>query len=94
MKVCIGELFLEVHAGLPYMLAQAVSALLRSVNQARLGILARRRRVWVLSSMGPMSIKLLANEGLDSRIPEAPLCCALRAKRGLAFWQGGAGSGG
>ena len=35
--------------------------------------------------MEPKSIKLLAPGGLDSRIPEAPLCCALRAKRGLAF---------
>ena len=37
------------------------------------------------SFMEPQSIKLLAPGGLDSRIPEAPLCCALRAKRGLAF---------
>ena len=27
-------------------------------------------------------------------IHSTPLCCALRAKRGFAFWQGGAGSGG
>ena len=26
----------------------------------------------------------------DSRIPEAPLCCALRTNRGMAFWPGGA----
>ena len=35
--------------------------------------------------MEPKFIKLLAPGGLDSRIPEALLCCALRAKRGLAF---------
>ena len=38
--------------------------------------------------MDPKSIKLLAPGGLDSRIPEAPLCCALRAKRSFAFWRG------
>ena len=60
MKVCIGDLFLEVHAGIPYMLAQAESALLRSVNQARLGILAGGRTVWGLSFSGSKSIKRLA----------------------------------
>ena len=45
-----------------------------------------RKAQWLGSSfMEPQSIKLLAPGGLDSRIPEAPLCCALRAKRGLAF---------
>ena len=39
--------------------------------------------------MDPKSIRLLAPVGLDSRIPEVSLCCALRAKRGLAFWRGG-----
>ena len=39
--------------------------------------------------MEPKSIKLLAPGGLDSRIPEAPLCCALRTNRGLACLQGG-----
>ena len=38
---------------------------------------------------GPQANKSTGQESLDSRIPEAPLCCALRAKRGLAFWRGG-----
>ena len=60
MKICIGELFLEVQAGFPYLLAQAESALLRSVNQARLDILAGGRTVWGLSFSGSKSIKRLA----------------------------------
>ena len=65
------------------------SAMLRSEGQARLGILAGGRKVWGSSFMDPKSIRLLAPVGLDSRIPEASLCCALRAKRGLALWRGG-----
>ena len=38
--------------------------------------------------MDAKSIKLLDTGSLDSRIREAPLCCVLRAKRGLAFWRG------
>ena len=33
--------------------------------------------------------RITGQNGLGSRIPEAPLCCALRTKRCLAFWRGG-----
>ena len=99
MKLNIWELLPEAKSGFsrfsgPSGVAaarnQLDSALLRPVNQTRLGILAGRRKVCGLSFMGPKSIKPLAPEGLDSRIPEAPLCCALRTNRGMAFWPGGA----
>ena len=65
------------------------SALLRSVNQARPDILAGRRNVCGLSFMGPKAHRTTGQNGLGSRIPEAPPCCALRTKRGLAVWHGG-----
>ena len=37
----------------------------------------------------PQASKSIGQESLDSRIPEAPLCCALRTNRGLACWHGG-----
>ena len=37
----------------------------------------------------PQASKITGQESLDSRIPEAPLCCALRTNRGLACLQGG-----
>ena len=47
-------------------------------------------------SQGPGSVVSAFSRFL--RIPQGPhstpLCCALRAKRGLAFWQGGARFGG
>ena len=80
---CISRL--SSPGGVAALRIQLHSALLRSVNQARLGILAGRRRI---CGAQLRVHRIACQESLDSRVPEAPLCCTLRTKRGLAFWHG------